>query len=66
MCQNKNDCSEKLHIVTITSKRVASNSVLSNDTTLPLAFCHLFIYGIYNNSNSFFRRRSMLGTTFPL
>ena len=27
----------------MTSKRVASNSVLSNDTTLPLAFCHLFI-----------------------
>ena len=38
MCQNKNDYSEKLQIVIITLKRVVSNSVLSNDTTLSLVF----------------------------
>ena len=34
MCQNKNDPSEKLQIVTTTLKRAVSNSVSSNDTAL--------------------------------
>ena len=38
MCQNKNDCSEKLQIVIITRKRIVSSSVWSNDTTLSLVF----------------------------
>ena len=38
MCQNKKDSPEKLQIVTITLKRVVSNPVWSNDTTLSLVF----------------------------
>ena len=38
MCQNKNDHSEKLQIVTTKLKRAVLNSVSSNDTALSLAF----------------------------
>ena len=38
VCQNKNDHSEKLQIVTAKLKRAVSNSVSSNDTALSLAF----------------------------
>ena len=38
VCQNKNDYSSKLQIITIIFKRVVSNSVLSNDTALSLVF----------------------------
>ena len=38
MCQNKNDCSEKLQIVIITLKRVVSLLNTEFDTTLSLVF----------------------------
>ena len=49
MCQNKNDCSEKLQIVIITRKRIVSSSVWSNDTTLSLVFlgCSNFKLKVY-------------------